>query len=119
MAKEIGYDKGVGSCCTLIQNKLVVSLKLYKTNNINDRTSNATIASRIGRLEGGVSGATDSFSLINFATNQAPLALPNGTPAQIAAYINNITQFPVGFQNTASANNSRAALRGTHDTAAK
>src|SRR5258708_3468723 len=114
-----GHDKEVGTYFNLIQNKLVVSLKLYKTNNINDRTSNATIASRIGRLEGGVSGATDSFSLINFATNQAQLALPNGTPAQIAAYINNITQFPVGFQNAAAANNSGAALRGTHDTAAK
>ncbi len=118
-----GHGQDAGAFVNLLGNKLVLSVKFYKTTIANDRTSNSTIGSRIARIEeGGVLAGTsaDTFSLYNFGQAVAKQRLGNSaSQAQIDAVAATVTQFPTGIQNAVAASNSGAAIRGTADTEAK
>lgn len=118
-----GKSQDVGFFVNLLGSKLVLSVKAYKTDVSNDRTSNTTIATRIARIDAGIllpATSADTFSLYNFAQNLATQRLGAGaSQAQIDAEAAKITQYPTGFQSAVAANIGGAAIRGTSDTAAK
>ncbi len=118
-----GHGHDAGFFTNLLDNKLVISLKVYRNDISNDRTSNSTIGSRIARIEAGgylPGTSSDTFSLYNFAQNVARTRLGgSATQTQIDAEAAKITQFPTGFQNAVTANIAGAAIRGTADTEAK
>jgi hypothetical protein len=113
LPNTFGRGQDVGGFVNLLQDKLVLSIKFYKTNVENDRTSNSTLGTRIARLEAGTfipGTSADRQSLYYWAQQQT------GSNAAAAAAI---TQFPQGFQNALAANNSGAAIRGTSNTQGK
>jgi outer membrane receptor protein involved in Fe transport len=113
-----GHGRDVGVYFNLLRNKLVLRVNAYNNEQINDRTSNSTISTRIGRIDAGgllpgTSLASDPFSLYSFALN---VANSRNTPAdQIAAVVAGITKYPDGFTRAIAANNAGASLRGTAD----
>ena len=118
-----GHGHDMGAFVNLLGEKLVLSVKFYKQDNINDRTANSTIGTRIARIDAGLllpSTSADTFSLYNFALNVAQGRLgPNATTDQLATEAAKITQFPASFQSAIAANNAGSAIRGTADTEAK
>ena len=118
-----GHGRDIGFFTNLLDGKLVFSLKFYKTNIANDRTSNTTIASRIARLDAGVllpGTSADSFSLYNFAENLARTRLgASASQTDVDAAAAKITDYSPGFQTAVTDYINGAALRGTSDTSAK
>lgn len=118
-----GKGRDVGFFTNLFDDKLVVSLKVYKVDVKDDRTANSTLGTRIARLEAGVflpGTGSDRMSLYNFAQTQARTRLgETATQAQVDTEAAKITQFGAGFQSAIAANIAGAAIRGTADTAAK
>ena len=118
-----GRGRDIGLFTNLFDDKLVVSLKVYRVNVRDDRTANSTLGGRISRLEAGVflpGTGSDRMSLYNFAQTQARTRLgETATQAQVDAEAAKITQFSAGFQSALDANIAGAAIRGTADTAAK
>lgn len=116
-----GHDYGFQF--NLLNNKLIFSIKWYKVNVKNDRTSNSTLGTRIARLEAGTympGTSSDKMSLYYWAHQKAAAQLgPTATPDQINAAADKITQFPQGFQNALADNIAGAAIRGVADTEAK
>jgi outer membrane receptor protein involved in Fe transport len=115
-----GHD--IGFFVNLFDGKLVLSIKKYKQDNTNDRTSNATLGSRIARVEaGGPEGffpgnTADNFSLYHFAYTMAQTRLgATASTDQLQAEALRIAQFPDSF---IKAINTGAAIRGTADTEA-
>jgi len=102
-----------------VSDKLVVRLTAYNNQQVNDRTPNSTISSRIGRIDAGgllpgTTTASDPFSLYNFALNVAQSRLGAGaSPAATAAVVDSITKYPAGFSQAIAANIAGSALRGT------
>ncbi len=118
-----GHGHDSGGFINLFGEKLVLSIKIYRQDNTNDRTTNTTLGSRVARIEaGGPNGpltgnSADTFSLYNFAQTVAAARLgPTATQDQLNAVIASITQYPAGFQNALA---SGAAIRGTANTEAK
>ncbi|MEO6994355.1 MAG: TonB-dependent receptor plug domain-containing protein [Lacunisphaera sp.] len=118
-----GHSRDFGFFVNLLKDKLVLSVKSYKTDVSNDRTSNTTIGTRVARLDAGMllpSTSSDTFSLYNFAQTVAQQRLGAGaSPAQLNTEAAKITQYSGGFQSAVAANTAGAAIRGTADTAAK
>lgn len=119
------YGKGrdIGFFANLLDDKLVFSVKVYKTNITDDRTSNSTLGTRIARIEAGgylPGTSSDTFSLYNFAQNVARGRL-GATAEQTAidAEAAKILQWSDGFKSAVAANIGGSAIRGTADTSAK
>ena len=117
-----GHGHDIGFFVNLLDGKLVLSVKKYKQDNINDRTANSTLGSRIARIEAAgpesfyPNNTADNFSLYHFAYTMAQTRLGAGaTPAQLQTEALKIAQFPDTFVN---AINTGAAIRGTADTEA-
>ena len=113
-----GHGRDIGAYFVL-SDKLVLRVTAYNNEQINDRTPNSTISTRIGRIDAGgllPGTAADTFSLYNFAVNVAQTRLgPNATPDQIATVVSSITKFSPGFSSAVTSNNNGFALRGTAD----
>jgi hypothetical protein len=115
-----GHDYGF--FLNLLDDKLVLSVKWYKQNITNDRTSNSTIGSRIARIESGGDGKVstgDKFSLWYWATQKINEQMPTATQADKDTAIAAITQFSPGFESVRNAAATGSAIRGTADTEGK
>ncbi len=112
-----GHGQDLGFTLTFFHDKFHLRLSEYKNSNINNRDSDATLGSRIVRLED--STASGDPSLYNWAINTANAVYGTTTSAQSQAYINQLTNFPAFFQGTLAANNAGIPVRGTDSTQAK
>ena len=115
-----GHGKDVGIYFNLLDNKLILRVNAYTNEQVNDRTSNSTISTRIGRIDAGgllpgTSLTSDPFSLYNFALTVAQNRISAGTaqPSQLSAIVDSITNYPAGFRSAIVSNNGGFALRGT------
>ena len=115
-----GHGRDLGAYFVLSE-KLVLRITRYDNQQINDRTPNSTISTRIGRVDAGgllpgTTLVTDPFSLYNFALNVAQTRLgASASPAAIADVVASITNYSPGFSKAITANNTGYALRGTSD----
>jgi hypothetical protein len=109
-----GRTEEYGFFVNLLDQKLILTFKNYKTVQTNARTANTTLGSRIARLE---AGTGSDPSLLTFATTAATASLgANATPEQINTFVANMTQFPAGF---AAANAAGLTFAGTQDLESK